>query len=172
MEVMEMNDKSAAVQRAREQLAIRAAKPDGIIQRANHVFEEIARRAYEIFETRGRRIGHECDDWLEAERDLLHPLHVHIVESDDSLRVRAEVPGFSEDEVEVSIEPRQLAIAGKRQTAEDGKFGKTLYSETCSDEILRIVSLPVEIDPRKAVTTLRNGVLEFTLPKAKMTSNA
>jgi hypothetical protein len=33
--------------------------------------EEIARRAYELFEQRRRENGHDVDDWLEAERELL-----------------------------------------------------------------------------------------------------
>jgi hypothetical protein len=32
------------------------------------VKEQIARKAYELFEQRGREAGHEVDDWLEAER--------------------------------------------------------------------------------------------------------
>lgn len=31
---------------------------------------EIARRAYELYEARGREDGHALDDWLDAERDL------------------------------------------------------------------------------------------------------
>jgi hypothetical protein len=38
------------------------------VRRATH--EEIARRAYEIFEHRGRVHGYDLDDWLQAERDL------------------------------------------------------------------------------------------------------
>ena len=33
---------------------------------------EIARLAYELFEMRGRQNGHDVDDWLSAERQLLH----------------------------------------------------------------------------------------------------
>jgi hypothetical protein len=33
--------------------------------------EEIARRAYEIFQARGVPDGTELEDWLQAERDLL-----------------------------------------------------------------------------------------------------
>lgn len=32
--------------------------------------EEIRRRAYELFEIRGREDGHELDDWLRAEKEL------------------------------------------------------------------------------------------------------
>ena len=31
---------------------------------------EVARRAYELFERRGGQLGHEIEDWLEAERSL------------------------------------------------------------------------------------------------------
>jgi hypothetical protein len=33
--------------------------------------EEIARRAYEIYVARGRAVGHETEDWVQAERELL-----------------------------------------------------------------------------------------------------
>ena len=34
--------------------------------------DEIARLAYCFYEARGRRAGHEIDDWLSAERELIH----------------------------------------------------------------------------------------------------
>lgn len=32
--------------------------------------DEIARRAYEVYERRGAEPGHDVDDWLQAEREL------------------------------------------------------------------------------------------------------
>jgi hypothetical protein len=32
--------------------------------------DEIARRAYELFEARGGEPGHELEDWFQAEREL------------------------------------------------------------------------------------------------------
>jgi hypothetical protein len=34
--------------------------------------DEIARLAYHLYETRGRRDGQDMDDWLSAERQLTH----------------------------------------------------------------------------------------------------
>jgi len=34
----------------------------------------IRKRAYLLFEARGRRQGHELDDWLQAEREIKHHL--------------------------------------------------------------------------------------------------
>ena len=42
-------------------------------QRAEAAFVEpdaVSRRAYELFQERGRQPGHELDDWLRAEREL------------------------------------------------------------------------------------------------------
>ena len=33
---------------------------------------EIARLAYSLYEARGRQHGHELEDWLHAERELVH----------------------------------------------------------------------------------------------------
>ena len=34
--------------------------------------DEIARLAYHFYEARGRQDGHDVDDWLSAERELIH----------------------------------------------------------------------------------------------------
>ena len=39
---------------------------------------DIARRAYELYEKRGREHGHDLDDWLQAERDLRDSVRLHI----------------------------------------------------------------------------------------------
>jgi len=33
--------------------------------------EDVARRAYELYEQRGREEGRDWDDWLQAEREML-----------------------------------------------------------------------------------------------------
>ena len=32
--------------------------------------DEVARRAYELYQTRGAESGHELEDWLQAEREV------------------------------------------------------------------------------------------------------
>ena len=128
--------------------------------------EAIARRAYDLFESSGREFGRDPENWFQAERELLHPMHVNITETDGSLEVRAEVPGFTEKEIEIGVEPHRLTIAGKRETKKEEKKGKTVYAESCSNQILRSVILPVKVETEKVTANLKNGVLEITLPKA------
>jgi hypothetical protein len=35
------------------------------------IFEEVQRRAYDLFERRGSEPGHDVDDWLQAEREIM-----------------------------------------------------------------------------------------------------
>ena len=35
-------------------------------------------RAYEIYEVRGNRDGHALDDWLEAEREIVHSIRMSV----------------------------------------------------------------------------------------------
>lgn len=87
-------------------------------------------------------------------------------ESDDAITVQAEVPGFSANELEGSIESNRLTISGKKEVSkEERQKAKTIYREQCSTELLRIIVLPVEVDPTKTTATLWNGVLDFNMPK-------
>jgi len=57
-------------------------------------------------------------------------------------------------------------ISGKRETKKEEKKGETVYSESCSNQIMRLVDLPAEVETGKVTATLKNGVLELSLPKA------
>ena len=154
---------TAAVRRAEE--STKPIKYESIFDQIQDTFNAISSRAYEIFESNGRVFGRDLEHWFEAEREFLHPVHVSIEEFDDSLVVSAEVPGFSEKELEINLEPRRLSITGKRETKKEEKKGKAVWAERCADHILRVVDLPAEIEMGKVTATLKNGVLGLSLPK-------
>ena len=153
----------AAPRTAEKRIAITPAS--SLMDRINKASQAIAQRAYEIFEGSGRRFGHDLEDWFKAEMELLHQVPVNIVESDEKLEVKAEVPGFTEDEIQISVEPRRLTIAGKREANKEEKKGKAVYSEFSSDQILRVVDLPASVDAEKVTATLKNGVVRLIMPK-------
>ncbi len=136
-----------------------------LFDQMEETFNALTGRAYEIFESNGHAFGRDLENWFQAEKELLHPVPVNITESDESFEVKAEVPGFNEKEVEIGVEPRRLTITGKRETKKEEKKGKTVCAENCADQVLRMVDLPAEIETGKVTATLKNGVLELTLPK-------
>jgi HSP20 family molecular chaperone IbpA len=154
---------TTAVRRAEE--PVRPIKYVSLFDQVEHTFKTIERRAYEIFESNGRSFGRDLENWFQAEREFLHPVLVNVTESDQCFKVKAEVPGFNEKEIEIGVESRRLTITGKREARKEEKKGKTVWAESCCDQMLRTVDLPEEIETEKVTATLKNGVLELTLPK-------
>jgi HSP20 family protein len=142
-------------------------EPEGIFdQTAREFFESVARRAYELFESRGRQYGNDLEDWLQAESELLRPIPVEMAEEDGTLSLRAEIPGFNAQDLEIKLETSRLLIRGKKEQTTERKTRKTIYSEFQANEVFRVVSLPMEINPEKSIATLQDGILHVTLPKA------
>src|ERR1019366_4706936 len=126
----------------------------------------IARRAFEIFESRGQANGSDREDWFLAESELLTPVKFHLSESGEQLTVRAEVPGFNSQEIKVSLEPHRLTVSGKAEPREDHPSGKHSHSIRHAQLIFRVIDLPCEVDPSKAKATFNDGALDVVMPKA------
>jgi HSP20 family protein len=139
-------------------------------QRMQQVYDTLARRAYELFESRGRQDGQDLEDWFRAESELLNAMPVEITEADDQVIVRAEVPGLSDKDIEVRVAPHRLIITGKREQIRDHEKRKA-HSETSSFEVVRMLDLSQEIDPDEVIATVQNGTLEVVLPKARPGKN-
>jgi len=135
------------------------------LDRIGQLFDSIEKRAFEIF-SNGKWFSHDLSDWLQAESEILHPVHLEIAETDEALTVRAEVPGFTAKELDIRVEGNRLTIAGKHESKQESTKGKTIYSERCANEILRYVDLPSDVDGAKVNATLKDGVLNLELPKA------
>lgn len=146
---------------------LRLVPASDLMDRMEKLYDQIARRAFAIFENNGRIFGRDLEDWFQAESELLHPAHVNVSESEKELSVRAEVPGFAANELNISVEGTRLTIAGKRETKKERKEKRSVYEEHCSDQLLRVVSLPATVDAARAEATLKDGVLELKLPKAE-----
>ncbi len=162
-----MTAQTATVMQPVKPLAVaKPAETENVFDRFQQAYDSIARRAFEIFDNNGRWFGNELSDWLQAESEFLHPVHLEIAETDDALTVRAEVPGFTAKELDIRVEGNRLTIAGKHESREESTKGKTIYSERCANEILRSVELPSDVDGTKVNATLKDGVLNIELPKA------
>ena len=163
-----MLEKSAtAVQTAPSRPPVRSGKAESLAERIERINDAISRRAYELFERDGRANGNDVRNWLEAESEFLHPVHAQLEEKENEFVVRAEVPGFTANDLEVNVEPRRVTIAGKRESKSETKDGESLYTEECSDEIFRAIDLPSEVSTTKVSATLKDGVLEIQIPKVE-----
>jgi HSP20 family molecular chaperone IbpA len=150
-------------------LAVRLSpsNPADLQRKTQKVQLAIASRAHELFEARGREHGHDREDWLRAESELLCPVSVSMSESEDRISVRANVVGFDETELEVSIEPSRVTILGEKKTSGTKATVRTIeQTGSHPGQILEVVDLATEVMPERAVVELQAGVLKFELPTA------
>ena len=157
---------SATQRTSNQNAAVKVVEPPSLSERVRQMQEVIACRAFELFLSEGSPDGRDVEHWLQAEADLLQPVPMTITETGDVLTVRAEVPGYTAAELQIGVEPGRLTIAGRKESKEEQKTETTIHSERRSNEILRIITLPANVDGSKATATLNNGVIELILPKA------
>ena len=162
---------ATAMQPVKESVPVRQNSAD-LFDEFEKIYDSIARRAFEIFETDGRLPGHDLEHWLRAESELLQPVPLNMTESDGSYIVQAEVPGFSSKDLKIEVEPRRLAISGKHETNEGETKGKTICSEWRADQILRSLNLPADVDTTRVSAVLKDGILTVTLPTAQNAKKA
>jgi HSP20 family protein len=90
---------------------------------------------------------------------------VDVVETGKDIRVTAELPGMSQDDISVELNDGGLSISGeKKEEHEDKKEG--YYSmERSYGRFSRFVPLPSEIEPDKVKADYKKGILTVTVPK-------
>jgi HSP20 family protein len=157
---------ATAMQSVKGSVPVRQSSVD-LFGEFEKIYDSIARRAFEIFESDGRTPGRELEHWLRAEAELLQPVPLNITESDGNYIVQAEVPGFVSNDLAIEVKPRRLAISGKHETKQAETKDKTIHSEWRADQILRSLDLPADIDTSKVNATLKDGILTVALPKAQ-----
>lgn len=159
-----MAQQGLATQSARELTP--AIRVGTLSDEIKQMFDSVARRTFQIFQSNGQIFGHDVENWLQAERELFHPAHLDVSESAGGFTVRAEVPDFAAKELEVNIDGQRLPISGKREQREERKDKKSVYSEYCSGQVLRVVDLPEDVKAGAATASLKGGILEVEIPKA------
>ena len=82
----------------------------------------------------------------------------------EALVLRAELPGFGEDDLEISVHDTTLVITGERKI--EAREGYDVHRrERGALKFSRSATLPSRVDADKAEAHLERGVLELILPK-------
>lgn len=92
---------------------------------------------------------------------------VDIYESDDALVMKAELPGFSKDEISIELKENTLVIKGERKREDEVKEGNYHRMERVYGAFQRSFLLPTTVDQEKVNASYRDGILELRLPKVQ-----
>lgn len=94
-------------------------------------------------------------------------LPIDMYQTNDDVVVKAAVPGFRPDQVQITVTGDVLTIRGEANDEEEKKDKAWHIREHRLGSFERSVALPVSVISDKATADFENGVLTITLPKAE-----
>ncbi|MBN2383510.1 Hsp20/alpha crystallin family protein [bacterium] len=107
-------------------------------------------------------------DFFEGDSGLFQSLTdfqpaIDIYEQDGRLRVKAEMPGLSEKDVDVELKDNVLTISGEKKNEKEEKRDG-YYSERSFGSFRRSFQLPDGVEAESVAATFKDGVLDIDVP--------
>jgi HSP20 family protein len=91
---------------------------------------------------------------------------VSLSDNGQQLELRAELPGFSDKDIHITVEQGSLTIRGERKP--EAPEGYSVHrQERSAMRFARSFTLPSPVDTAKVEATLSNGILLLKMPKAE-----
>jgi HSP20 family protein len=88
-----------------------------------------------------------------------------LVETEDHLVLRADLPGLDEDDVNVEIKDGVLTVSGERKSEHEEKHEGFYRVERTFGAFSRSLTLPQGVDANSVNAKFDRGVLEVKIPK-------
>src|SRR5919206_4491281 len=88
-----------------------------------------------------------------------------LVETEDHFVLRADLPGLSEEDVNIEVEDRVLTISGERKAEHEETKEGYHRVERAFGAFSRSLTLPDGVDPEAVEASFDRGVLEVRIPK-------
>jgi|ERR1700676_2351351 HSP20 family protein len=113
----------------------------------------------------------ELDRWFGDFSSTRFKPHIDVVDDGKALRITAELPGMSREDIQTSIEAGALVIRGEKKqdkrTEEDGCY----RLERAHGAFMRRIPLPDGVDVEHIDARFDNGVLTLKLPKTETSAS-
>jgi HSP20 family protein len=94
-------------------------------------------------------------------------LALDVAETEDDFVVKASLPGFNPDDLDITYAGRTLTIKGEYKTEEEKSDVKFHLRERRYGSFARSVTLPAPVNPDAIEARYEAGVLTLTLPKTE-----
>ena len=88
-----------------------------------------------------------------------------LLESGDDFVLKADLPGVSEEDVQIELEDSTLTISGERKPEHHAEGEGYSRVERSTGSFSRSLSLPKGVDPEAVTARFDRGVLEVRIPK-------
>lgn len=120
-------------------------------------------RLFEDFLVRGGMMR----PWVESSEVAAWTPTVDLAETEDQIRIRAELPGMSADDVDVSVSEDRVVISGEKKSEVETKQNGWTHLESRCGSFSRSIPLPEPIDTERATARVERGVLLIELAKSE-----
>ncbi|MBD3259870.1 Hsp20 family protein [Candidatus Woesearchaeota archaeon] len=112
------------------------------------------------------------EDFWSKERSLMKnmgvkELSVDIEDKKNQIEINADLPGMDKKDIDVTVEKDRVEIKAKKKKETKEKKKNYYRQERAYSGFYRAFSLPAVVNPDKAKSSFKNGVLKITLPKTK-----
>jgi len=88
-----------------------------------------------------------------------------LVDKGDNYVLRAELPGFTKEDVSIEVNKDTLTFSAEKRVEEEEKGEDYLHRERTYSASQRTINFPEEVDPSKVEASMNNGILEVKAPK-------
>jgi HSP20 family protein len=99
-------------------------------------------------------------------RGVLSP-RVEVTETENDLRIVAELPGVKEQDIEVAMDDGVLTLRAEKRVERKDERENTHFTERSYGVFQRSLQLPFPVNPDEVNAGFENGVLTITVPKPK-----
>jgi HSP20 family protein len=101
--------------------------------------------------------------WRETGAELWEP-EVELVQKNNELTIRADLPGLKREDVTVDITDHDITIQGERKHEKEEEREGYYRSERSYGSFCRVIPLPEGAISEQAKASFKDGVLEITMP--------
>ena len=98
---------------------------------------------------------------------------VDVSEDTQAIHVKAEMPGMTDKDINVTLENNVLTISGEKQEErrEEKKNNSYIISERSFGSFRRQIRMPEDIKADSISAAFKNGVLDITIPRSEQTQS-
>jgi len=100
----------------------------------------------------------------------MRPPKVDVIDRDNTVVIRAELPGVDKKDLDVTVSDNVLTIRGVSQQERKDEKEDYYSREIRSGSFCRSMTLPNNVDSGKIEANFKNGLLELSIPKTAKSS--
>ena len=128
-------------------------------------FNDLFANPFSLLNTLGETALQHNDREADSDMNALWAPRVDVKETEEALVFSAEVPGLSEDDLEIEVEKNVLTLKGKRELENTTEGDKIVRRERFYGSFERRFKLPDTVTAQGVTADLKHGLLTLTFPK-------